>query len=220
MTQESLQIATFGHAQPLEAARPGYSDNNAADEGTTQVATTPIPSQAGVGIPDLGQGSSSTDNGKKCACIVCLGIGTRDSSRRDTYHCRFNGCFRGSSYQSFHWSSQRLGHEKDHYQRGPYVPRRPFFCLVDSCGYTSKSWCDLIRHTTTKHCSNPTKFACSVIGCKYNGEGNGFTRKDKFMAHCKSMHQGQKVPGKAVRAIKPAPASSHAEASGSSSKSA
>ena len=221
MTQGPLPIATFGHAQPLAEAIPGYSENYAADEGTSQVTTTPTPSQAGIDTSSLGHGSSGTDHGKKCACIVCLEIGTYSSSG-DTYHCRFancNGVYTGNlpPIRGFY---SRMEHEKAHHQRGPKTLQTPFSCLVENCRYTSKRWPDLLRHTTHKHCNNPVKLACSVIGCKYYGEGNGFTRKDKLKAHYKSMHQGQQFRGQPMRAIRPAPVSSYAEASGSSSMSA
>lgn len=222
MTQEPLPIAAFGHAQPLAEEIPGYSANNATDEGTTQVTTTPIPSHAGINASSLGQWSAGTDCRKKCGCIVCLGIGIFYSSDLDPHHCRFANCnwvYEGHS--GWYWGARiRVPHEKTHHQRGPKNLQTPFSCLVGNCRYTSKRWPDLLRHTTHKHCNNPAKFACSVIGCKYNGEGNGFTRKDKLMDHCKSMHQGQKIPGKAVRAIRPAPASPYAEASGASNVSA
>lgn len=222
MTQKSLQIATFGHAQSLAEAIPGYSANDAADEDNTQVTTTLIPSQAGVEIPCLAQRSPGTDNGEKCACLVCLEVGIAHSSCRDTYHCRFANCdWVTKAYPG--WSWLRIAtteHEKAHYTQDSGKSGTLYHCLVENCHFTSKRWYDLQRHTRAKHCSNPTKFACSVIGCKYHGEGNGFTRKDKLIAHYKSMHQGQKIPGKAARTIKPAPASPYAEASGSSSMSA
>lgn len=132
--------------------------------------------------------------------------------------CRHAGC--NVVGNSFTWEfacANRNIHEKTHYLSIPGDNKSSYACLIQNCRFSSKRWSDLHRHTTAKHCNNPAKFACSVIGCKYNGEGNGFTRKDKLKDHCKSMHQGQKIHGQAVRAIKPAPASSHAGASGSSS---
>lgn len=220
MTQTPLGSATFGHAQPLAEAIPGYSANTANDD-TDQVTAAPIPPPGGVDTPSLGQESSSTNPSKKCACMVCLGIGTFESNGPGPIpiSCHFAGC----SWDSGSWfgvttsSEYRVQHEKTHYERGPENSQTPFYCLVENCRFSSKRWSDLRRHTTAKHCNSPNTFACSVIGCKYHGEGNGFTRKDKLTAHYKNMHQGQKIPGQAARAIKPAPASSHAEASGSSS---
>lgn len=216
MTQTPLGSATFGHAQPLAEAIPGYSAGgaNTANDDTDQVTAACILPQDVVDTPSLGQESSSTNPSKECACMVCLGIGIFESnSRGPTPHlCHFAGC---------RWypipGDHRAKHAKTHYRRGPKNSQTPFYCLVENCRFSSKRWSDLRRHTTAKHCNSPNTFACSVIGCKYHGEGNGFTRKDKLTAHYKNMHQGQKIPGQAARAIKPAPASSHAEASGSSS---
>lgn len=220
MTPEPLETATFGHAQSLGEAIPGYGTDNATNEGPTRVTTTPIPSPADLEPPNLGQESSSASRTKGCGCIVCHEIGTYVwNSRGYSIRCLFASCnqlFAPYPHASYHLAM----HERNHYRRGPANPQPPFSCLVENCRFTSKRWPDLRRHTSAKHCNNPAKLACSVIGCKYSGEGNGFTRKDKLIAHFKSMHQGQKMPGKAVRAIKPAPASSHAEASGSSSMSA
>ena len=217
MTPEPLETATFGHAQPRGEAISGYGTNNVAGEGPTPVTTTPVSSLAGLETPTLGQESSN----KKCGCIVCHGIGIIDSELKGKpgrLRCRFASCNR--LFEGYGTRYVLPMHERTHYQRGPAKPRPPFSCLVEDCRFSSKRWSDFIRHTSTKHCNDPTKFACSVFGCKHNGEGNGFTRKDKLLDHFKSMHKGQKMQGKAVRALKPAPASSYAEASGSSSMSA
>ncbi len=209
MTQEPLESATFGRAQPPAAAIPGYSANTAYED-TTQVTAAPVSSQAGVDTPSSGQASSSTSSGQKCACLACLGIGTYKPTSVAPYGCRFASCNWRSRYYY-------VSHEKSHYQRDPKDSQSPFSCLIENCRFSSKRWSDLLRHTGAKHCNNPTKFPCSVIGCKYNGEGNGFIRKDKLKDHYKNMHQGQRVPGQPMRAIEPASASSRVEASGSRS---
>lgn len=250
MTQGPLEDATFGHAQPLAEAIPGY-DTNTANEDTNQATAAAIASQVGVDTPSLDQDSSSTSFSKKCACMVCPGIGVVDFSIDGPFRCQHLGCnyvtFDSKSHKShakdhimqfgapcrlagckvatvaYWWPpacEKRSIHEKAHYRSVPGDKKSSYACAVQNCRFSSKRWSDLRRHTTATHCDNPPKFACSVIGCKYNGEGNGFTRKDKLTDHCRSMHQGQKINGQAVRAIKPAPASSHAEASGSSSISA
>lgn len=218
MTQEPLENARFGQEQSLAEAIPSHGANTAANGVTHQVIAAPTLSQDSVDASPELEASSSTNTSNTCACIVCLGIGTTDCSSHGPLHCTFAGC---------DWVIERYGrvaqqhmqrnHVRDHYCRqvSPLVWK--FVCPIEPCRYKSKRWPDLQRHTTAKHCKDLDKLACSVIGCKYHGEGNGFTRKDKFIAHYKSMHQGQKVPGKAVRAIRPAPASSHGEASGSSS---
>lgn len=235
MTQNSPESSTFAPAQPLAEAIHGYSAETANNDDINQVTVAPNPPQGGLDDPSSGQASSSTSLSNNCACIVCLGIGISDSNPYDDpldpydpRHCRFSRCSWGEiSYCNVRteWSPgfsfygmeiARARHEKTHYRRGPEDSGTPFSCPVENCHFSSKRWSDLHRHTAAKHCDNPAKFACSVIGCKFNGEGNGFTRKDKLTAHCKSMHQGQRVLGQAERAIRPAPASSHGEASGSS----
>ena len=228
VTQEPLEDASFAHAEPLAEAIPDHRANTVND----QVTATPIPSQGGVDTPSFGQVPSSTSPSKECACIVCLRVGIIDINNRGPYRCHLMSCNwicwareADNAYETYStWAHQfsekkRSAHEKTHYQRGPKDPETPFSCPVENCRFSSKRWSDLHRHTTAKHCKNPPKFACSVIGCKYNGEDNGFIRKDKLKDHYKNMHQGLKVPGQAVRAIKPAPAPFpyHAEASGSSS---
>lgn len=219
MTQEPPGSATCGHAQPAAEAIPRYSATTTANEVSNQVNDAYIPSQGGVETPSLGHESSSTSPSKGCGCIVCLEIGIIRS--RDNHFCHLANCnweYEFSSHSSDRWvRKRRASHERTHYQGDPKTSQTPFFCPIDDCRFTSKRWPDLQRHTSAKHCNNPAKFVCSVIGCKYNGEGNGFTRKDKLMAHHKSMHQGQKIHGQPVRTIKPAPASSYAEASASSS---
>ena len=219
MTQEPLESATFGQAQSPAEAIPGYSANT-ANEDTTPVTPAPVSSQAAVDTPSSGQASSSTSPGQRCVCLVCLEIGTYNHPTSVVpCLCRFVSC----NWVHSRWSTnylriiQFLEHERTHYKPDPKGSQSPFSCLVEKCRFRSKRWSDLLRHTSAKHCSNPAMFTCSVIGCKYHGEGNGFTRKDKLTAHYKNMHQGQRVPGQAVRIIEPASALSHTEASGSSS---
>lgn len=56
-------------------------------------------------------------------------------------------------------------------------------------------------------CSNPKKFPCPALDCKYNGD-NGFARKDKLTSHWKKVHQTvastSASSSKAPRAIQPA----------------
>lgn len=72
-------------------------------------------------------------------------------------------------------------------------------CLEQHCHFNTKRQADLARHYRTKHCENPPKFSCQVLGCKYGGE-NGFARKDKLKSHYRNVHEG-KMPGKAFQAI-------------------
>ncbi len=218
MTQSSPGTAISGHAQSLAEVVPGYSAKT-ADEDTNQSTPPSVLSQGDIDSPDSGQETSSIESGKECACIVCLEIGILDVDI--PYHCHFAGCNYNGDPTTSWWRNMekrdRAGHARSHYRqiRGPKDPLSPFYCPVEKCNFSSKRWPDLQRHTTAKHCSNPAKFSCSVIGCKYSGEGNGFTRKDKLTAHKRSMHQGQRSNGQAVRTLQAAPASSHPEASGS-----
>ena len=228
MTQSSPKSVIFGHAQPLADVVPGNSVNK-ANEDTNQLTAAPIPSPGGIDAPGSGQVSSSNNLCKNCACIVCLAIGIYDSSNYGPENCHFVSCNWTPRYS---WYAHTLGaefrkklvskdfaaHAKTHYRQGQGRKKSQLFhCPVKDCRYSAKRWSDLRRHTTATHCKNPAMFECSVVGCKYRGEGNGFTRKDKLTAHYRSMHNGQRVPGQISRTLQPAPALSHAQASGSNS---
>ena len=202
----------------------GYNAKTSNDDAD-QLAASSVSSRGVVDTPILSPESSSISQGEDCTCIVCrLKKGTHDSDVE--YHCNFADCNYVSSYYRTRnsppsWEvSLRLRHVKSHYQQDPDLIRSLFLCPVENCRYKSKRWAELGRHTSAKHCNNPTKFECPEIGCKYNGEGNGFTRKDKLTAHKKTMHYGRKTPGQAMKALKPAPASTHAGVWGASSAAA
>ena len=218
ITQSSPGSASPGHAQSLAEVASGYSIDKAHEDANQLTAAT-IPSQGGIDTPGSGQMSSSTNPSLKCACIVCLAIGVYDSSNYGPEHCHVVGCDWKSYCQlSKYMGQDRAAHAKTHYQQGQGPKEsQPFHCLVKDCRYSAKRWLDLRRHTTTKHCKSPAMFECSVMGCRYHGEGNGFTRKDKLTAHYRSMHNGQRIPGQVSRTLQPAPASSHAQGSGSNS---
>lgn len=216
MTRSSLDNATLGDAQPPAEVVPGCSANR-PNEDTNQVTTALTPAQDDSDALSSDQASSS-NNSKNCACIVCLGIGCSRLWDNDLVRCRIEDCNYIRNYYIRKYSIQdTLSHEKSHYKQDRKIDESPFYCPVKHCRFSTKRWMDLYRHTTAKHCNNPAKFECSVIGCKYHGEGNGFTRKDKLTDHCRKMHRGQTVPRQVVRTLKPAPASSDAEASGSGS---
>ena len=224
MTQTSPESAISGHAQPLAEVAPGYNFNE-ANENANQLTAAPVLSQGGIDDSGSGQASSSTKPSEKCACIVCLSVGIYDPSNDGPEHCHFVSCkWKSSVNPTLEWDryflswlgQNRAAHEKTHYRRGQGPEKsQTFHCLVDNCRYSAKRWSDLRRHTTATHCRNPSMFECSVVGCRYHGEGNGFTRKDKLTAHYRGMHNGQRVPGQVVRTLQPVPASSYAEASGS-----
>ena len=210
MTRSSLENATFGDSQSPAEVVPGCIANR-PNEDIDQVTTVLTSAQDGVDALRSGQASSSTSGSKNCACIVCLEIGCPRSPDKSQFRCRVESCSRHNDGDYIGW------HEKSHYKQ---YWKSPFCCPVTNCRFSTKRWPDLCRHTTAKHCNNPAKFECSVIGCKYHGEGNGFTRKDKLRDHCRKMHRGQVVPRQVVRTLEPAPASSQAETSGSGSISA
>ena len=220
MTQPSPESATSGPAQPLA---PSYNAKT-SNYDTNQLAAAQVPLQAAVDAPTSGQDSSSITPGESCTCIACHEKKvTHDSDI--LYHCNFADCSWGSNTMEnpclrFLVAKCRLAHVRSHYRQDTNLTESPFLCPVQNCHYKSKRGADLARHTTAKHCNKPAKFECPEIGCKYNGEGNGFTRKDKLTAHKKAMHYGHKAAGQAVRALKPAPASAHAGALGPSSTAA
>ena len=217
---QSSPTIDFGHAQcPAVPA-------NTTDEDTNHLNAAPMLSHGDVLDQDLGQNSTYTSTSQKCACLVCLRISIFDRSNDDQFHCHFAACnfqrppISNSSWDKRYDRNYRAHHVRSHYRQdqGRQKYQSPFCCPVEQCSFTSKRWSDLRRHTAAKHCDNPAKFTCSVIECKYNGEGNGFTRKDKLTAHYKAMHQGQRIHGQATQAIQPAPASSYyTGVSGSSS---
>ena len=222
MTQSSPESVS-GHTQSLAEVAPGNSVYK-ANEDTNQLTAAPILSRDNDEAPGSNQASLSINPSEKCACIVCLSVGIYDLIKCGPEHCHFVSCnwTLGDRIRqglgSFRIRKYRAAHARSHYQRGEGPKEsQPFHCSVENCHYSVKRWSDLQRHTTTTHCKNPAMFECSVIGCKYHGEGNGFTRKDKLTAHYRSMHNGQRVPGQVSRTLQPAPASSHAQASGSNS---
>ena len=225
-----LGSANLRRAQFQAESIPDYSADS-ANEDTHAVTAAPMTLQDDANTPNSDQESLSISTAKNCACMVCLEIGVVDEKSPGDTPCHFNcGWLYSEYYDNDYWTrpnyqaqrmawiaKNRAAHEKTHCRQDPQISRSPFSCAVGNCRFSSKRWSDLIRHTTARHCKSPSKFVCSVIGCKYHGEGNGFTRKDKLTEHYRSMHQGQKVPGQAGRAIKPAPAAFHANAQGSSS---
>ena len=220
----TLGGSPFGSAAEVV---PGSNANTPSDDAD-QVGTALKSAQGGVDTSHPSLTPSSTIQSKKCACIVCLGVGVHDSINFGPEHCHFVGCnwtsrwstayFWDKSYWQRVLMNDRAAHAKSHYRQGqgPKKSQR-FHCPVENCAFSSKRWSDLQRHTSATHCKNPTKFECAVVGCRHHGEGNGFTREDKLTAHYRSMHAGQRVPGQAARTLQPALASSYAEASGSGS---
>ena len=186
---------------------------------------SPSPSES----PDSGdQQEVSNHAGAECCCMKCLLVGVKvefDESwseiERSKAHggkrllpCRYSGCsanfgripgyFNETSHGLY---EDRHYHERDHYEAIDASGTKKYRCNVERCNFSTKRWADLVRHSTTKHCTNPDvqKFPCPDIGCKYSG-ANGFTRKDKLKSHYDNVHKGNAVLGKAPRALKPKPA--------------
>lgn len=157
----------------------------------------------------------------ECGCLTCFSFGVKvdwkalyewkrseAQGESDLLTCRYPGCsylfdsVRGS-YR--HWTYRPV-HERSHFEAVDASGVKKFHCNVESCNFSSKKWGDLLRHCTTKHCTNPNIqiFPCPDLACKYAG-ANGFTRKDKLKSHL-NVHRGFAVPGKAPRALEPKPA--------------
>lgn len=184
------------------------------------------------GSPDPGdQQQVSNHASAECCCMKCLSVGVQvkpfdevaSEMKRSEAHggsglltCRYLGCsayfeiFSSSgelSAGSHGWYWKRHDHERNHFEAIDASGVEKYRCNVERCNFSSKRWADLIRHCTTKHCTNPNIqiFPCPEIGCKYGG-ANGFTRKDKLKSHYDNVHKGNAVLGKAPRALKPKPA--------------
>ncbi|KAH8723292.1 hypothetical protein GQ44DRAFT_570872, partial [Phaeosphaeriaceae sp. PMI808] len=66
-----------------------------------------------------------------------------------------------------------------------------FMCDDERCaGRTFVRQADLRRHHTTLHATNKPNFWCHVALCRRNMSvgGEAFHRKDKLMAHIRSVH--------------------------------
>ncbi len=153
---------------------------------------------------------SHLDPIRRCSCMSCLLLGLlkdillrqpnvfRDlpRNRESTFVCRFPGCQEQITESFGRAAPQAVYHERRHFGNlGEY------HCL-EGCQTTTKNFADLRRHYTVRHCTNAIKYPCPIVGCKYGGD-NGFTRKDKLKSHHRNVHQGNAVPGKTFRAIKP-----------------
>lgn len=66
-------------------------------------------------------------------------------------------------------------------------------CRETNCKFISRRPADLLRHTRSRHCRNPERFRCSVLGCIYHQIG--FARKDNLNSHYQKIHKG-KLPSK------------------------
>ena len=131
---------------------------------------------------------STPNHAIKCSCIACLKIGSFKRDQRRV--CRFPSC----NKEIHRW----IHHEETHFKRNGRL-----HYLEDHCTFSTRRLSDLRRHYKGKHCKNPQKFLCQVIGCQYHEKG--FTRADKLKSHYKAVHAGKTTPGKAGQAIQPKP---------------
>ena len=99
-------------------------------------------------------------------------------SERDKTFCRVPNCGLKATSRL-----EACEHEKGHFHE-----KMLYYCAYECCSFHTKRWSDLLRHCQAKHCLNPPKFPCPVVGCKYSGD-NGFRRKDKFNDHYRNVHE-------------------------------
>ncbi|KAK7177722.1 hypothetical protein PSPO01_16229 [Paraphaeosphaeria sporulosa] len=74
---------------------------------------------------------------------------------------------------------------------GSVLSNGKFVCDVEGCGsQTFARQAELRRHHTTLHAAKKPDFWCQIPTCRrsMNGGGEAFHRKDKLVAHVRSMH--------------------------------
>lgn len=131
------------------------------------------------------------------------GIHFSDINKRD----RFFVCVRKGCDFSVKHIDQLHSHYSDKHGLSVKNGENRYFCHELQCSFTSKRWSDLIRHYSAKHCTRSKKFSCPVLWCKYHGDNNGFSRKDKMQSHMSNVHKGnadqKKARGRALAKIQP-----------------
>lgn len=173
--------------------------------------------------------SASMSPGTECPCIVCLGLGIGSPDRPTNVDralfCRIRECSYShrwplNSPLDHRWAVEKVSPYSKHHVRRHFArlinantfnyhscigrgEMEHFFCPQANCAFTTKRWSDLEPHTVTKHCTNKRRFPCSMLECKYHGEGKGFIRRDKLQSHFQTVHEGKTRPGKANCVIKP-----------------
>ena len=76
---------------------------------------------------------------------------------------------------------------------GSVLSNGKFICNYEDCAaLTFSRLAELRRHYTTLHSLNKPNFWCGVLSCprSMHGGGGAFHRKDKMMAHVRSVHPG------------------------------
>lgn len=175
---------------------------------------------------------SDTGPAHSCRCMNCLFIGTlkaidlgkpklvsgewqeeflpEENNVLYSIACRFPGCEEqkicGSRYlenpEDDGWLASMLKPNLAEHERTHFGKAGAYHCREKGCQTETNKFADLKRHCLVKHCTNPTKFPCSILGCRYGGD-NGFTREDKLKSHYRNVHKGKIVPGKAFQPLKP-----------------
>ena len=141
-------------------------------------------------------------NYQGCICVLCLKreCTSRYLSRASVpFTCLVPKC---STTPFFSASKQHKGpwHRRNfykHYERGP----EKFVCNAPNCGYISKRYGDLQRHSRT-HCIETPQYPCNEFGCSRGGD-NGFHRKDKLQDHQRKVHQGNLAPRRLGQPLRP-----------------
>lgn len=165
------------------------------------VALSPVPKPYAFIDPNhksIYRRTSTSPSVRLYQCINCSGVGTGAGGSHlqlDQNFCRFHGC--DSENKHYKYVSHLAKHERSHYGNpGDYR------CPEAECYTKAVKFADLKRHVQVTHCTNPLKFPCHVLGCKYGGD-NGFARKVKLKSHHRNVHEGKIAPRKANRRIKP-----------------
>lgn len=84
------------------------------------------------------------------------------------------------------------------------VDEKDYRCPEHHCHSKFKDVRGVLRHYQAKHCTEPSRYPCSVFNCKYSGN-NGFLRKDKLKSHYQKVHAGQTVASNTNRRLLPTP---------------
>ena len=196
----------IAHIYAASLEHQAHYEPNPAVLGSAQQQSPP---EHQATLPTKGS-SPALDTSKVCKCVGCIYEVSSPfwkSSNPTEWQCPIPSC-RSTYPPGYFWRGvffeHVIGHTKYIVGQNPssVAPER-YRCLEQHCHFNTKRHADLARHYRTKHCENPPKFSCQVLGCKYGGE-NGFARKDKLKSHYRNVHEG-KLPSKAFQAIEPKP---------------
>lgn len=195
-------------------ACPGVENDNRLDFGKPPLPNSASKAPALSNEETSGDAIASGSSTRTCSCPICLDLHTSPffiqklqaptGVPREQYSCRLPACdwmARGlDGAAANRYTNALLRHEESHFgQKGRFT------CLEERCLYVTKRWGDLMRHYSSKHCTNGVRrFVCPVVWCKYSR--GGFARKDKLRSHVKSVHGEEAEHGgtrRAGQAIRP-----------------